>query len=34
MKIAFFDTKPYDKPSFEKFGAEHMAKCYFEVYSN
>ena len=20
MKIAFFDTKPYDKPSFEKFG--------------
>ncbi len=23
MKIAFFDTKPYDKPSFEKYGAEH-----------
>ncbi len=22
MKIAFFDTKPYDKPSFDKFGAE------------
>lgn len=22
MKIAFFDTKPYDKPSFEKFGAD------------
>lgn len=21
MKIAFFDTKPYDKPSFEKYGA-------------
>jgi D-lactate dehydrogenase len=21
MKIAFFDTKPYDKPSFDKFGA-------------
>ena len=21
MKIAFFDTKPYDKPSFERFGA-------------
>lgn len=23
MKIAFFDTKPYDKPSFEKYGAMH-----------
>ena len=22
MKIAFFDTKPYDIPSFEKFGQE------------
>ncbi|MBE6616687.1 MAG: 2-hydroxyacid dehydrogenase [Ruminococcaceae bacterium] len=22
MKIAFFDTKPYDKPAFEKYGAE------------
>lgn len=22
MRIAFFDTKPYDKPSFEKYGAE------------
>ena len=22
MKIAFFDTKPYDKPSFDKFGRE------------
>ena len=22
MKIAFFDAKPYDKPSFEKYGAE------------
>ena len=22
MKIAFFDTKPYDKPSFEKYGKE------------
>ena len=21
MKIAFFDAKPYDKPSFEKYGA-------------
>ena len=20
MKIAFFDAKPYDKPSFEKYG--------------
>ncbi|MBE6542041.1 MAG: 2-hydroxyacid dehydrogenase [Ruminococcaceae bacterium] len=23
MKIAFFDTKPYDKPAFDKFGAEY-----------
>ncbi len=23
MRIAFFDTKPYDKPSFEKYGAEY-----------
>lgn len=23
MRIAFFDTKPYDKPSFEKYGAKH-----------
>ncbi len=23
MKIAFFDTKPYDIPSFEKYGSEH-----------
>ena len=23
MKIAFFDTKPYDKPSFEKYGNEN-----------
>ncbi len=23
MKIAFFDAKPYDKPSFEKHGSEH-----------
>ncbi|MBP5244978.1 MAG: 2-hydroxyacid dehydrogenase, partial [Clostridia bacterium] len=23
MKIAFFDTKPYDKPSFERYGKEH-----------
>ena len=23
MKIAFFDTKPYDKPSFERLGQEH-----------
>ena len=32
MKIAFFDTKPYDKPSFEKFGAEHgVTFKYFET---
>ena len=23
MRIAFFDTKPYDKPSFEKYGKEY-----------
>ena len=23
MKIAFFDTKPYDRPSFERYGREH-----------
>ena len=23
LRIAFFDTKPYDKPSFEKYGEEH-----------
>jgi len=23
MKIAFFDTKPYDRPAFEQYGAEH-----------
>ena len=30
MKIAFFDTKPYDKPSFEQFGAENGIefKCF------
>ncbi len=29
MRIAFFDTKPYDKPSFERFGAEHGIKFKF-----
>ena len=23
MKIAFFDTRPYDRPSFERYGKEH-----------
>lgn len=23
MKIAFFDTKPYDRPAFEKYGADY-----------
>ena len=23
MKIAFFDAKPYDKPSFEKYGDKY-----------
>ena len=35
MKIAFFDAKPYDKPSFDKFGAEHGLKFkYFETKLN
>ncbi len=29
MKVAFFDTKPYDKPSFEKYGAENGIKFKF-----
>ena len=32
MKIAFFDTKPYDKPSFDKYGAENgVSFKYFET---
>lgn len=35
MKIAFFDTKPYDKPSFDKFGSENGIKFkYFETKLN
>lgn len=35
MKIAFFDTKPYDRPSFEKYGKEHGIKFkYFETKLN
>ncbi len=35
MKIAFFDTKPYDKPSFEKYGAENGIKFkYYETKLN
>jgi D-lactate dehydrogenase len=35
MKFAFFDTKPYDKPSFEKFGAERGIEFkYFETKLN
>lgn len=35
MKIAFFDTKPYDKPSFEKYGSEKGIKIkYFETKLN
>lgn len=35
MKIAFFDTKPYDKPSFERFGAESgVTFKYFETKLN
>ncbi|MBR2473510.1 MAG: 2-hydroxyacid dehydrogenase [Clostridia bacterium] len=32
MKIAFFDTKPYDKPSFDKYGKENGIEFkYFET---
>ncbi|MBP3334083.1 MAG: 2-hydroxyacid dehydrogenase [Clostridia bacterium] len=35
MKIAFFDTKSYDKPSFDKFGKENGIKFkYFETKLN
>ena len=35
MKIAFFDAKPYDKPSFEKYGKEKGIKFkYFETKLN
>ena len=35
MKIAFFDAKPYDKPSFDKYGKEHgVAFKYFETKLN
>ncbi len=35
MKIAFFDAKPYDKPSFEKYGKEKDIKFkYFETKLN
>ena len=35
MKIAFFDTKPYDKPSFERYGKENgITFTYFEAKLN
>ena len=35
MKIAFFDAKPYDKPSFERYGAEKgITFKYFEAKLN
>ena len=35
MKIAFFDTKPYDKPSFDKYGEQHGVEFkYFEAKLN
>ncbi len=35
MKIAFFDAKPYDKPSFDKYGKENDIKFkYFETKLN
>ena len=35
MKIAFFDTKPYDRPSFDRFGeAQGVTFKYFETKLN
>ena len=35
MKIAFFDTKPYDRPSFDKYSAQHGIEIkYFETKLN
>lgn len=35
MKIAFFDAKPYDKPSFDRYGQEHgVTFKYFETKLN
>ncbi len=35
MKVAFFDAKPYDKPSFDRFGEERGIKFkYFETKLN
>ena len=35
MKIAFFDTKPYDRPSFDRYGKENGVKFkYFETKLN
>lgn len=35
MKIAFFDTKPYDKPAFDKFGNDYGVRFkYFETKLN
>ena len=29
IKVAFFDTKSYDKPSFEKYGKDHGLEIKF-----
>ena len=35
MKVAFFDAKPYDKPSFDRFGADYGVRFkYFETKLN
>jgi len=34
MKIAFFDTKPYDKESFEKYGENNLQFKFFETKLN
>ena len=34
MKIAFFDTKPYDKQSFEKYASDDLKFKFFETKLN
>ena len=35
MKVAFFDTKPYDKKSFDRYASEYGVKIkYFETKLN
>ena len=34
MKVAFFDTKPYDIPGFDRYASEEMEIKYFEAKLN